>query len=185
MRLYHYVVVLWAASEVVIGITRAAPLGLRRQDRFSGQALIGCLVVALWAGYFLGRAVPGAAITEGRDLVFGLGITLALAGIALRWYAVLVLGRFFTTRVMTTPDQTVVQKGPYRLIRHPSYTGLLLTALGLLLCSTNWLSLACFVIALPGFAYRIQVEESALTAALGDAYRDYMRHTKRLVPFVV
>jgi protein-S-isoprenylcysteine O-methyltransferase Ste14 len=185
VRLYQYVVVLWAASEVVIGITRAAPLGFRRQDRFSGQALVGCLVLALWAGYFIGRAVPGAAITEGRDLVFGIGIARALAGIALRWYAVIVLGRFFTTSVITTPDQTVVQRGPYRLVRHPSYSGLLLTALGLLLCSTNWLSLACFAIALPGFAYRIQVEEGVLTAALGDAYRDYMRHTKRLVPFVV
>ena len=185
MRLYQLVVVIWAASEVIIGITRAAPLGLRRQDRCSGQALIGCLVLSLWAGYFLGRAVPGAAITEGKDPVFGLGIALVLSGIALRWYAVLVLGRFFTTRVMTAPDQTVIQKGPYRLVRHPSYSGLLLIALGLLLCSTNWLSLACFAIALPGFAYRISVEESALVAALGDAYRDYMRRTKRLVPFVV
>jgi len=185
VKLYQWVVVLWAASEVLIGITRAAPLGVRGQDRLSGQALIGGLVLSLWAGYFIGRAVPGTAITDGKDLVFDLGIVLALAGIALRWYAVLVLGRFFTTRIMTTPDQPVVQKGPYRLVRHPSYSGLLLTALGLLLCSTNWLSLACFVIAVPGFAYRIRVEEGALTAALGDAYRVYMRHTKRLVPFVV
>jgi len=182
---YQWLVVLWAGSEIVIGITRAAPLGIRRQDRFSGQALVGGLVLSLWAGYFIGRAVPEAAMTEGRYLVYGVGVALALAGIALRWYAVLALGRFFTTRVMTTADQTVVQKGPYRFIRHPSYSGLLLTALGLLLCSTNWLSLACFVIALPGFAYRIRVEEGVLTASLGDAYRDYMHHTKRLVPFVV
>ena len=185
MTLYQWVVVLWAASEVVIGITRSAPLGVRGQDRLSGQALVGGLVLSLWAGYFIGRAVPGTAINEGRNLVFDLGIGVAVAGIALRWYAVLVLGRFFTTRIMTTPDQTVVKKGPYRLVRHPSYTGLLLTAFGLLLCSTNWLSLACFVIVLPGFAYRIRVEEGALTTALGDAYREYMRHTKRLVPFVV
>jgi len=183
--LYQWVVVLWVASEVVIGITRAAPLGVRGQDRFSGQALAGGLLLSLWAGYFIGRAVSGAAMPEGRILIFEAGIALALAGIALRWYAVLMLGRFFTTRIMTRPDQTVVQKRPYRLVRHPSYSGLLLTALGLLLCSTNWLSLACFVIALPGFAYRIRVEEGALTAALGDSYREYMRHTKRLVPFVV
>src|SRR5204863_6867728 len=58
VMLYQLVVVLWAASEVVIGITRAAPLGIRGQDRFSGQALVGGLVLSLWAGYFLGRAVP-------------------------------------------------------------------------------------------------------------------------------
>ena len=108
-----------------------------------------------------------------------------MAGIALRWYAVLTLGRFFTTRVMTAKDQTVVQKGPYRLIRHPSYTGALLTVLGVLLCQTNWISLACFALALPGFGYRISVEERALVTALGQPYLDYMRRTKRLVPFVV
>jgi protein-S-isoprenylcysteine O-methyltransferase Ste14 len=108
-----------------------------------------------------------------------------LIGIAVRWYAVLSLGRFFTTRVMTRADQTVVRRGPYRFVRHPSYSGALLTVLGVLLCQTNLLSLACFVLALPGFAYRIRVEERALVSALGEPYRDYMRRTKRLVPFVV
>ena len=60
-----------------------------------------------------------------------------------------------------------------------------MTVLGVMLCSTNWLTLACFVIALPGFAYRIAVEERALVAALGDPYRDYMRRTKRLIPYLL
>jgi protein-S-isoprenylcysteine O-methyltransferase Ste14 len=95
------------------------------------------------------------------------------------------LGRFFTTRVMTQPGQTVVETGPYRYIRHPSYSGMLLTVLGVLVCSTDWLSLACFVLALPGMAYRIKVEEGALIQALGEPYREYMRRTPRLVPFLV
>jgi protein-S-isoprenylcysteine O-methyltransferase Ste14 len=143
------------------------------------------LVGAVWLGVALARMVPGAAITSGRDLAFWLGIVLALAGIALRWYAVITLGRSFTTSVMTRPDQTVIRAGPYRLVRHPSYTGLLLTVLGLVLCSTNWLALACFPLAVVGFAYRIRVEEQALLDGLGQPYRDYMRDTKRLVPFVV
>jgi protein-S-isoprenylcysteine O-methyltransferase Ste14 len=183
--LYQAVIVLWFGSEAIIGLTRAAPFGFRRQDRWSGLALVGCLLVSVYLGLIVARRVPGASITEGRSLVFGLGIAVALLGIALRWWAVLTLGRFFTTRVMTRPDQTVVQSGPYRWVRHPSYTGALLTVLGVLLCNTNWLSVACFVIALPGFAYRMQVEEGALLTALGEAYRDYMRRTKRLVPFVV
>jgi protein-S-isoprenylcysteine O-methyltransferase Ste14 len=182
---YQAVVVLWLGSEVIIGLTRAAPFSLRGQDRWSGLALVGCLTLSVWLGLFVARRVPVASITEGRSLVFGLGIAVALLGIALRWWAVLTLGRFFTTRVITRPDQTVVQSGPYRWVRHPSYTGALLTVLGVLLCNTNWLSLACFVLALPGFAYRIAVEERALATALGEPYRDYMRRTKRLVPFVV
>ena len=187
MTLYAVVAAIWLVSEIVIGavsITRRGPEGTRRQDRFSGPVLVIFLFVAIVLGSNLARRVPGAAITPGW-LVFYLGIAVALLGIAVRWYAVVSLGRFFTTRVMTQAGQTVVERGPYRLIRHPSYTGALLTVLGILLCQANWLSLACFPLALPGFAYRIRVEESALVTALGQPYADYMRRTKRLVPFVV
>jgi protein-S-isoprenylcysteine O-methyltransferase Ste14 len=183
--LYEAVVVLWLGSEVFIGITRTAPYGARRQDRFSGQALVAGVVLSVWTGIFIASRVPSATIVTGGAFVFGLGVAVALCGIGLRWWAVLTLGRFFTTRVTTTANQTVVESGPYRRLRHPSYTGALLTVLGVLLCNTNWLSLACFLIALPGFAYRIRVEERALVDGLGEPYREYMRRTKRLVPFVV
>ena len=185
MTIYQWVVLLWVGSELLIGVTHPAPVAALRQDRLSGPVLIVFLVAALWLGMIVARRDPASEIVVGRALVYGLGIAFAVAGIALRWYAVITLGRFFTTRVMTSPDQKVVARGPYRFVRHPSYTGMLLTVLGILLCSGNWLSLPCFLIALPGFAYRIWVEERALTTALGDPYRDYMRHTKRLVPFVV
>jgi protein-S-isoprenylcysteine O-methyltransferase Ste14 len=87
--------------------------------------------------------------------------------------------------VTTSADQTVVDRGPYRFVRHPSYSGSLLTVLGVLLCSTNWATLACFLLALPGFAYRIRIEEQALADALGRPYLEYMRRTKRLLPFVI
>ncbi len=58
-----------------------------------------------------------------------------------------------------------------------------MTVHGVLLMSTNRITLACFVIALPGFVYRIHIEEHALASELGDQYRDSMRRSKRLVPF--
>jgi protein-S-isoprenylcysteine O-methyltransferase Ste14 len=183
--LYELVIALWFGSEVVIGLTRTAPFRARKQDRFSGLALVAGVAVSVWSGLFVANRVPGAAIVAGRPFAFGLGIVIALAGIAFRWWAVMTLGRFFTTRVTTATGQTVVERGPYRYVRHPSYTGALLTVLGVLLCSLNWLSLACFLIAVPGFAYRIRVEEGALESALGDPYRDYERRTKRLVPYLV
>ena len=143
------------------------------------------MVLAVWLGAIVATRVRAAAISEASTEVVALGLVLALAGIGVRQYAVAALGRYFTTRVMTTPDQHVVETGPYRYVRHPSYTGLLMTVLGMVLLCANWLSVGCFVIALPGIAYRIQVEEQALSRALGDRYRDYMRRTKRLVPFVV
>jgi len=96
-----------------------------------------------------------------------------------------VLGRFFTYDVAVQPGQTVVEAGPYRYIRHPSYTGGLITLAGVGLALGNWagllLLLACMGVA---YAYRIFVEEAALVAALGQPYRDYMQRTKRLVPFL-
>jgi protein-S-isoprenylcysteine O-methyltransferase Ste14 len=187
MTLYTGVVLLWLGSEVLIGAMSVLRAGApqKRQDRWSGPVLIAFLVAAVYLGIGAARRAHWAAITQGHDVVFGLGVALALIGIALRWYAVLSLGRFFTTRVSTRSDQTVVQRGPYRFVRHPSYTGALLTVLGVLLCQTSWLSLAAFLVAVPGFAYRIRVEEQVLMTALGEPYRDYMRRTKRLIPFVV
>lgn len=184
--LYWMVVIVWVGSELVIGV-RHVPHNAEAfwQDRLSGPALIAGIFLAIYFGGRLAEWSPGTAITTARPLVFALGVILGLAGIAFRQYAVASLGRFFTTRVMTQPGQTVVQSGPYRYLRHPSYSGMLLTVFGVLCCSTNWLTLVCFVLALPGTLYRIEVEESALLRALGDPYRRYMERTKRLVPFLV
>jgi protein-S-isoprenylcysteine O-methyltransferase Ste14 len=175
----------WVLSELAVFATHVSRSGGPGQDRFSGVALVAGVLVAISLGSRLAQGVPQAAIETGKVPVFWVGVLFGLAGIALRWYAIRSLGRFFRMRVMTVPDQVVVESGPYALVRHPSYTGALMTVFGVLLCSTNWLTLACFVIALPGFAYRIGVEERALVGALGDPYRDYMRRTKRLIPFVL
>jgi len=183
--LYDAVIALWLLTEVVIGFrSLLAPRG-RRGDRWSGPAIVIGVYLSVALGLGVARREPTFAILAGRSYVFAIGLIVALTGIVLRIYSVLTLGQFFTTRVQTTSEQTVVESGPYRLIRHPSYTGALLTILGVLMCSTNWISIACFVLAIPGFAYRIRVEERALMAGLGPPYADYMRRTKRLVPFVV
>jgi protein-S-isoprenylcysteine O-methyltransferase Ste14 len=190
--LYELVLLLWLGSEVChamavfVRIARAGKgIGPVRQDRLSGPALIAGIGLAIGLGIRAAVFVPGAAITFARPEIFALGLVVALAGIAFRWYSIARLGRFFTTRVMVAPDQTVVDTGPYRLVRHPSYTGALLTVFGVLLSNANWLTLACFLLAIPGFAYRISVEEKALAGGLGQPYRDYMRRTKRLIPYVL
>jgi protein-S-isoprenylcysteine O-methyltransferase Ste14 len=108
-----------------------------------------------------------------------------IVGMALRWYAIWVLGASFTCDVATRPGQEVVQSGPYRWMRHPSYTGSLMTVLGVLLCCDNLVSPAALAVAVAGYAYRIRVEERALATDLGSAYRDYMKRTKRLIPFLI
>jgi protein-S-isoprenylcysteine O-methyltransferase Ste14 len=182
----------WLVSEATILVRTVARVGprahmasYRGQDRLSGPALIGGIVLAVWIGSALAQVAPGAAMMAGRSFLFGFGFVLALAGVAFRWYAIITLGRFFSMRVQTASDQQVIESGPYRWIRHPSYTGGLMTVLGVLLMSSNWATLACFLIVIPGFAYRISVEERALVGELGDRYRSYMQRSKRLVPFLL
>jgi protein-S-isoprenylcysteine O-methyltransferase Ste14 len=118
--------------------------------------------------------------------VFAAGVCCVLAGTALRRYAVATLGRYFTVDVATEASQPVIEAGPYRLIRNPAYTGLLLSLFGFGLALGNWAGLAAMLV-LPSaaFTYRIAVEEAALLSTLGDPYARYMRRTWRLIPFVL
>jgi protein-S-isoprenylcysteine O-methyltransferase len=111
------------------------------------------------------------------------GVVLFAAGLILRWWAIITLGRFFTVDVTIEKDHELVERGPFKFVRHPSYTGVLLAFVGFALTLRNWG--AILVILVPifvAFGRRMRVEESALTEALGDQYRDYIRRTKRLVP---
>jgi protein-S-isoprenylcysteine O-methyltransferase Ste14 len=108
-----------------------------------------------------------------------------VAGMVLRWYSIAILGRAFTVTVATYSGQRLVERGPYRLVRHPSYTGSLVTILGVLVACANPLALVGLVPALIGYAYRIRVEEEVLSRELGEAYRAYMRRTTRLIPFLL
>jgi protein-S-isoprenylcysteine O-methyltransferase len=113
------------------------------------------------------------------------GICLFVMGILLRWYAILYLGRFFTTDVAITNDHRVVDSGPYRFIRHLSYAGSLLAVLGLSLTFQNWASvLIVFVPSCAVQLWRIHIEEKVLLGGLGESYRSYMQRTKRLIPWI-
>lgn len=175
----------WVLGELWLQRRRRLPPGAASRDRGSMRLL----VVLVWTGIALGVAaaalLPGARIRTGPLALFDAGLALMVGGLLLRWYAVAALGRAFTVTVGTPTAQRVVAGGPYRWVRHPAYAGSLLTILGVLLCATNVMALLAFALPLAGHAYRIAVEERALVEALGDEYRDYMRRTRRLIPFVL
>jgi protein-S-isoprenylcysteine O-methyltransferase Ste14 len=107
------------------------------------------------------------------------------SGEAMRVWSKVTLGRYFTYAVMTSNDQPVITSGPYRFLRHPSYTGILLIAIGAGATWGNWLGLGALTLTtLAGLSYRISVEERALLEELGDRYRTYADQHKRLIPFV-
>jgi protein-S-isoprenylcysteine O-methyltransferase Ste14 len=143
----------------------------------------------IWTGLALEFAacfgLPQAAIPWMRTELFFAAIALLWVGLAFRYYAMRVLGHYFTFQVDVHSGQTI-ETGPYRYIRHPSYTGALITVLGLGLALGNWAGLVALLACVGiGYTYRIHVEEAALVAALGEPYKQYMGRTQRLVPFVL
>jgi protein-S-isoprenylcysteine O-methyltransferase Ste14 len=117
--------------------------------------------------------------------VFFIGIAIMLIGMALRYWAVITLGSSFRTTIETETGQKVISAGPYKLIRHPSYSGWLLICLGYGIAVQNWLSLITAVsLPLVALLYRIHAEENALISTLGSEYVEYQKHTKRLIPRV-
>jgi protein-S-isoprenylcysteine O-methyltransferase Ste14 len=108
-----------------------------------------------------------------------------VGGLLLRWWAIISLGRFFTVDVSIAPDHELIVRGPYHVIRHPSYAGLLVAFLALGVTFQNWLSLVCLMgPILLALAYRIFIEERALGNKFGEEYFDYKKTTKRLIPGV-
>ena len=134
--------------------------------------------------YLAPHSVPVAAIRPGA-VAFGIGMAMLLAGLVLRGWSIMTLGEYFTGSVAVSSDQPVVTAGPYRVLRHPSYTGILLAYTGIGLASANWVGLAAMaVLPLAAVLLRIRTEERALLVTLGDPYRAYATRHKRLVPLV-
>jgi protein-S-isoprenylcysteine O-methyltransferase Ste14 len=136
-------------------------------------------------GFAVAGTVHAAAIADGRWLFFVVGLVLMSAGIALRQWAVALLGRFFTIDIRVHPGQTVVERGPYRWVRHPSYTGLIMTFVGIGLALGNWAALAVLaVVPTAGLVVRIRFEERALLDGLGEPYRRFAASRAHLFPGV-
>jgi protein-S-isoprenylcysteine O-methyltransferase Ste14 len=119
---------------------------------------------------------------------FAAGITgtiMLFAGGVLRRYCFKALGQYFTAAIQVAPDQPVIQHGPYRWVRHPSYVAGLLILTGIGIALGNYLSMAILVL-VPCYSYTVRVaaEERALLDTLGAPYRQYMMRTKRFIPFI-
>jgi protein-S-isoprenylcysteine O-methyltransferase Ste14 len=167
---------LWQALRLRRGVAGASAVG---EVLFRLLFLVGILLLPLGASVAPGAVVPGGVGA------FVVGAVAGWLGLVLRWWCFVALGRYFTVVVKTTSDQVVVERGPYRFLRHPSYTGLLLVLLGCGVMLGNWVgTLAAFAVLLAAVVYRLRIEERALGASLGEAYRVFAEHRARLVPFL-
>jgi len=172
----------WAVFEAVMrGLQALRATGPDTRDP-SHFVLLPTLLAAVVAAQVLGRR--GGLLWPG-GLVWPVvaGLVLVAAGIGLRAWSIATLGRFFQYRIRIQPGHRVVTSGPYRYVRHPSYTGIALVLTGIALASGDvWSLLAVAVLGGAGLAVRIRAEERQLTQALGAEYERFAAGRKRLVP---
>ena len=176
-------VVVFVLDEVWIALRTAGSRAPRRDRGSKAVISLGIFVAVLLAVQLSSRWSGGTM--RWPWLPYCLGAVLVVGGVGIRVWAVLTLGRWFTTVVRVAEDQQVVSEGPYRWVRHPSYLGLLVALAGLGLMLTDWASLAVAVLLpLSTLVWRIRVEVRALRDGLGAAYGDYAAGRKRLLPGV-
>jgi protein-S-isoprenylcysteine O-methyltransferase Ste14 len=182
---YYVVIGIWILLELRVRLRSRLNHQGARLERGSLLVVIASIYAGLGAGFELAEKVQSAAIVDARWLLFVVGMVLMCAGIVIRQWAVALLGELFTIDVRVHPGQRVVERGPYRWVRHPSYTGLIMTFVGIGLALGNWAALLVLaVLPTAGLVVRIRFEERALLAGLGEPYRRFAAGRPHVFPGV-
>ena len=190
---WPYALVFWGvniwAFMPEMKIVRRGLEGAKRegsQDSGSVRVLLSGMWVATALAYPL-AFVRAWAFPRGAQLpMFAAGVSLILLGSLLRRYCWRTLGEYFTGEVRAQKDQPVITSGPYRLVRHPSYTAGIMMFIGVGLALGSWISLTLLTIAtIATYSYRVAIEERALLDTIGEPYESYMKQRKRFIPYIV
>jgi protein-S-isoprenylcysteine O-methyltransferase Ste14 len=146
------------------------------RTRLTGVSAVGVFVVAV--------VLRGGGLAVHSLILATIGAVLFACGIALAVWARLHLGRNWGMPTTQRAEPELVTSGPYRFVRHPIYTGLLLAILGTALVN-NLLGLIVVAVLIAYFYYCGIIEERHLTATFPTAYPEYKRRTKMLIPFLL
>ena len=155
-----------------------------REDRGNRWVIVVFLVIGFLNGYLPAYTDRKELWTIDGDTIRWLGVVLFAAGGALRIWPVFVLGHRFSGLVAIQPEHTLVTNGIYRVIRHPSYLGLLINSLGWSLAFRSGIGVLLTALLIPPLLARINAEENLLQSHFGDGYNAYRSRTWRLIPWI-
>jgi protein-S-isoprenylcysteine O-methyltransferase len=181
--LFFVISALWITSEVLLLIIARSTKNSVDRDEGSivllNATIYICIAFGVTIGFFRIGHIHGFGST-----VPWMGLSLIVIGIIIRWVSILTLRKYFTTKVVIQSDHRLIQTGIYKYLRHPSYSGSIVSFLGLGLVFVNWLSILILVIPITiAFLKRIKIEERALENAFGEEYDIYRKSTWRLFPW--
>jgi len=174
----------WVVSEIILSRLKRARVSDNHFDKSSLKILWSTITVSVATGIIL-KNTNFAVTSKYITIIYYSGITLICLGLIIRWIAILKLKKSFTVNVSVSQNQEIVQSGIYKYIRHPAYSGSLLSFFGLGIVFNNFLTLTIiFIPTLFSFIYRIHIEEKLLTQVFGTEYTNYCQNTWKLIPKV-
>jgi len=173
---------LFFLSEIYLTLSRRSQKGSSKTRKDRRSLLLFWLVIPL--GFFLGFSLAYHGYWQLPQLLIALfGLAVYVAGLCIRWIAILQLKREFTVDVAIAKGHQLKTDGIFQYLRHPSYLGLWLSCTGLAIAMNNPFSI--LVIAFPLFLaihYRIRIEEAVLIKEFGIAYEEYKSKSSRMIP---
>jgi len=166
--------------EVLVRQRPAKSMGRGRSDRGSTVAIMTTYAASLLLLVILSITGTGSLLS---GLIGWIGLSVMLFGLALHVWSMRVLGTSYSRTLRTTEEQQIVDRGPYRLIRHPGYLASILIWAGAALGIANWIAVLVVTALIAGvYVYRINVEETMLLATFGEKYAQYKKRSWRLLP---
>ena len=186
-----WTLVYWASWVAFFFVTswvarreRSAARGDNR-DRGSKALIYFASAIGALCAFFAPCFLPSARIALPPEPVFWTAIAMFWAGVLMYLWAILTLGAFFRTSVQLLEGQRLVTRGPYRLLRHPAYTGGILLFAGIGLATGNWVSALAAPLAVAlAYMWRIHVEEIALAERFGAEFEAQRKRTWAVIPLL-
>jgi protein-S-isoprenylcysteine O-methyltransferase Ste14 len=183
--IFYIISFVWILSEIVLSKIKKSDFenSLNDYDKHTFRKIWITILLSLIIGIFVSTFSFGRiSVLPYQQIV---GLILIVAGLVIRWIAILKLKESFTVDVSAKKDQKIIKNGIYKFVRHPSYLGSLLSFLGLSLMFTNVFTILIIIIPITiSFLHRINIEEKVLIEAIGTEYVEYSKQTKKLIPFI-
>jgi protein-S-isoprenylcysteine O-methyltransferase Ste14 len=182
--LFILISIVWMASEIILGRMKHSGTSDSAPDKHSLRILWITITICVNLGIIIGFSHIGVIHTGGASITIT-GLVFIVLGLIIRWTAIFTLKKYFTVDVNIADDHRLVTHGMYRVVRHPAYTGSVLSFLGLAMVFSSWVTVTVIFIPITlAFLYRIHVEEKVLVEHFGNDYREYCASTKKLIPWV-
>jgi protein-S-isoprenylcysteine O-methyltransferase Ste14 len=180
---------LWIAWFIYWRIASAGVKPARRRESPASRAahIVPLLIAAilLWMNPIAGAGLLFERFLPASDTTYWAGTLLVALGLAFSVWARVYIGRNWSGTVTVKEDHELIRRGPYTLVRHPIYTGLLLGFIGTALVRGEWRGVLAVLIVFAALWRKLRLEERWMNETFGDQYRSYREHTAALIPFLL